>query len=255
MNVLIILAHPERRSFNAKLAETTQQIWAEKGHDVNLIDLYHEDFDPREASWHYNQRQNTDRFDVMQEQRHSWDVKSLPEEINRHIGLLLNADIVVFHFPFWWCGVPAILKGWMDRVFVYGGLYRSGKRYENGILQGKNALLVSTGAASARLCLPDGREGDTRLMLWPFMYSLHYVGFNVLEPYLIHGVRGGLAGKEADVLKNDLEEKVKNYIVKLGKWNEWPLVPFNRNSDFTNEGILKPDAPVYSPFIRHVDLK
>lgn len=103
--------------------------------------------------------------------------------IRRHIELLRWADTLVLQFPFWWFGAPAILKGWMDRVFVYGGVYDSRHRHENGVMRGKRALLTVTAGASAQACAPDGRDGDMRLMLWPIMHALHYIGFSVLEPF------------------------------------------------------------------------
>ena len=50
-------------------------------------------------------------------------------------------------------------------------------------MRGKRALLTVTAGASAQACAPDGRDGDMRLMLWPIMHALHYIGFSVLEPF------------------------------------------------------------------------
>ncbi|WP_251274077.1 NAD(P)H-dependent oxidoreductase, partial [Enterobacter hormaechei] len=91
-----------------------------------------------------------------------------------------------------WFAAPAILKGWLDRVLVYGPMYNSRLRHEHGAMRGKRALLSVTTGSSARACAVDGREGDTRLLLWPLMYSLRYVGFDVMEPHVVHGVRSGL---------------------------------------------------------------
>lgn len=253
MRVLIGLAHPEKLSFNAHLAEKSCQTWLGLGHEATVLDLYGEDFESREASWHYSARKDSDRFDPMQEQRHHWHLKKLPAEVERHVSLLFKADAVIIHFPFWWFGAPAILKGWMDRGFVYGGLYKSDMRHENGSMRGKKALLVSTAGSSMQACSPNGRDGDMRLMLWPLMYSLHYVGFDVLEPYLIHGVRGGLVADEANQQRDQLTQRVFEYQAKLACWKDWPSVPFNRNEDFTEGQVLKQNAPVYSPFVRHIE--
>lgn len=254
MHVLIVLAHPEKQSFNAHLAEKTRQTWLDLGHEATLLNLYGEDFDPREADWHYSARKDVDKFDAMQEQRHHWHMKKLPSTVERHISLLSRADAVVIHFPFWWFGAPAILKGWLDRVLVYGGLYKSDMRHEDGSMRGKKALLVSTAGASMQACAPNGRDGDMRLMLWPLMYSLHYVGFDVLEPHLIYGVRGGLVADEEKRQRDQLTQQSLEYQAKLARWTDWPSVLFNRNEDFTDGQVLKPDAPVYSPFVRHAEV-
>lgn len=86
------------------------------------------------------------------------------------------------------------------------------------------------------------------------MYSLHYVGFDVLEPYLIHGVRGGFVDDEANQQRAQLTQRTFDYQAKLACWTDWPSVPFNRNEDFIDGQILKPNAPVYSPFIRHIEI-
>ncbi|WP_256081069.1 NAD(P)H-dependent oxidoreductase [Massilia sp. YIM B04103] len=206
-----------------------------------LLDLYGEDFDPREGRWHYALSKDADRFDPMQEHRHHWERQQLPADIARHVNLLLQADALVLHFPFWWLSAPAILKGWMDRVFVYGGLYKSGMRHENGAMRGKRALLVATAGSSMQACAPDGRDGDMRLMLWPLMNALHYIGFDVLELYLTHGVRGGLAADTAKQQDDRLAQQVLKYQAKLAHWEEWPSVPFNRNEDFTDGKTLLED--------------
>ncbi|OLF53402.1 NAD(P)H-dependent oxidoreductase [Pseudomonas chlororaphis] len=251
MQVLIVVAHPEQKSFNSHLAQQARDTWREQGHAVTVVDLYAEGFDPREGDWHYSSRQDREKFDAMREQRHHWNQQTLAPEIDRHIELLLQADALIVQFPFWWFGAPAILKGWMDRVFVYGGLYESRRRHEQGVMRGKKALVVSTAGASEQACAPDGRDGDMRLLLWPILHSLHYIGFEVLEPYLIHGVRGGLSAEAEERQRTRLEQRTLNYRARLVRWEQWPAIPFNQAQDFTDGLSLKPDAPSYSPFVRH----
>lgn len=139
----------------------------------------------------------------------------------------------------------------MDRVFVYGGLYDSRHRHENGVMRGKRALLTVTAGAAEQACAPDGRDGDMRLMLWPIMHALHYIGFGILEPFLVYGVRGGLAAGERQAQDRRLAQVVRDYRARLAEERSWPEVPFNRNEDFTAELALRPGAPEYSPFVRH----
>ncbi|AJO79030.1 MULTISPECIES: NAD(P)H-dependent oxidoreductase [Pseudomonas] len=252
MHVLIVLAHPEKKSFNAHLAQQAQDTWRAQGHQATVLDLYAEQFEPREGDWHYSSRLDAGHFDTMQEQRHHWHQQALPRDVERHIELLLRADALILQFPFWWFGAPAILKGWMDRVFVYGGLYQSQRRHERGIMRGKKALVVSTAGASAQACAANGRDGDMRLLLWPILHSLHYIGFEVLEPYLFHGVRSGLAGEAQAQQRSALEQRTLDYRARLLGWEQWPAIPFNRQQDFTEELSLKPGAPSYSPFVRHL---
>ncbi|MBN3750777.1 NAD(P)H-dependent oxidoreductase [Burkholderia sp. Se-20373] len=228
MHALIVVAHPEPQSFNATLAGTAADAWRAGGHAVTVANLYGETFDPCEAPRHYADRLDPTCFDAQREQRHHWERGTLAPEIARHVGLLKHADALILQFPLWWFGAPAILKGWMDRVFVYGGLYSSRQRHDRSVLLGRRALLSVTTGSSAAACAPDGREGDTRLLLWPVMYALRYVGFDVLEPHLIHDVRGGLAGDAARRQDAGLARCLLDYLPGVGEsgrsaGGEWVL--------------------------------
>ncbi|VWC29627.1 NADPH quinone oxidoreductase [Burkholderia lata] len=250
MHALIVVAHPEPQSFNAALAGAAADAWHAGGHTATVANLYADAFDACEAPRHYADRLDTARFDAQREQRHHWERGTLAPEIALHVDLLRQADALILQFPLWWFGAPAILKGWMDRVFVYGGLYSSRQRHDRGVLHGRRVLLSVTTGSSAAACAPDGREGDTRLLLWPIMYALRYVGFDVLEPHLIHDVRGGLTGDASRRQDARLSQVLADYRTQLRDWHAWPRVPFNRDEDFDDNSRLKPGTPAYSPFIR-----
>ena len=251
MNVLIIIAHPETNSFNSYLASRAAENLKEQGAFIQSVNLYHEDFEPRESKIFYQNRQDDQKFDALREQRHHWELDKLPDDVARHIDLLKNADLLLLHFPFWWFGMPAILKGWMDRVFVYGGIYDSRHRHENGIMKGKRALLTVTAGAPENACGFNGRHGDMRLMLWPPIHALHYIGFTMLEPYLVYGVQRAFEGLSKVKQQQYLNEKVKDFESRLTNINEWPIIPFNIDDDFNENRTLKTEAPEYSPFVRH----
>ena len=251
MRALILLAHPAPRSFNAHLA---MQAAAQLRHDhlqVAMVDLYAEGFDPLEAAWHHPRRLQPERFDAQREQRYSAEHDQLPADVRHHLQLLQAADLVILQFPLWWFAAPAILKGWLDRVLVYGPMYNSRQRHERGVMQGKRALLSVTTGSSARACAVDGREGDTRLLLWPLMYSLRYVGFEVMEPHMVHGVRSGLAAERVQAHDEALVAATLSYRERLSRWRQWPTVPFNSSEDFEDGVVLCAEATAYSPFIRH----
>jgi len=251
MNVLVVLAHPEPQSFNGHLARRAATAMTTGGNSVRLSDLYAEDFDPCEAPRHFRSPRDPARFDPQAEQRHAWDMKSLAEDVQRHIDDVLWADLVILQFPLWWFGVPAILKGWMDRVFVYGGLYTSSRQHDTGVCCGKKILFSVTTGSPAAACAYNGREGETALHLWPLMYAFRYIGFSVLQPFVFHGVRGGLAGAAADAQRQRLLAVEDDYIRALSGIQARPGIPFNREEDWDEADTLKPGAPVYSPFIRH----
>jgi len=88
----------------------------------------------------------------------------------------------------WWHLPSAMLKGRIDRVFAYGDVYTSAKRFEAGRFVGKRAMLSVTVGTSADTYAHDGRSGDIDLLLWPVEFSLAYVGYEVLAPFVAHGV-------------------------------------------------------------------
>jgi Flavodoxin-like fold len=77
-------------------------------------------------------------------------------------------------------------------VLAYGEVYASRRRFENGRLVGKRAMLSVTVGTSRETYMYDGRSGDIDLILWPINFTLAYVGYEVLAPFVAYGVEGGL---------------------------------------------------------------
>ena len=119
MKVHILLAHPERRSFNGHLSGLSKSVLETAGWQHTLSDLYAMDFDPREGAHHYKSRKDDRVFHTQTEQRFNAENQTTPPDIEAEAQRLLDSNLLVVHFPLWWFGPPAILKGWMDRVFVY----------------------------------------------------------------------------------------------------------------------------------------
>ena len=251
MTAHIVLAHPEANSFNGHLARLSQSVLSAGAEPSTLSDLYAMDFDARESAEHYPARKDENAFHVQTEQRFSADNQTLPAVVEAEIRRLLDCDVLVVHFPLWWFGPPAILKGWMDRVFVYGRLYRSTMRYDTGICAGKKMLACVTTGASEDNCAHNGREGDTRLHLWPILYPFRYLGFEVLQPEVLHGVGSTafLEGREGGL--STLETYTKRWSDALETLSSRAPVPYNRDTDFDETKRLLPGTPVYSPFIQH----
>ena len=251
MDAHIVLAHPEPKSFNGHLSRVTAETLGDAGWHVTLSDLYAMNFDPCEGSRHYASRSDADVFHAQTEQRFNAENGTLPPEIEAEAARLLACDLLIVHFPLWWFGPPAILKGWMDRVFVYGHMYRSTMRYDTGACTGKKVIACVTTGASAESCAHNGREGDTRLHLWSALFPFRYLGFEVLEPEIFHGV-GGVAfieGQEGGL--STLEMYSQRWRKSLGDLSARPAIAYNRDTDFDDSKRLIPGAPAYSPFIRH----
>ena len=130
-------------------------------------------------------------------------------------------------------------------------MYTSTKRYGNGVCRGKRILAAITFGASADSCAYNGREGDSRLHIWPLLFPFHYVGFDVLQPSLFHGVGGVASIEEHEDGISDLDRYAMGWEKTLGDLENHPAIMFNRDDDFDETKRLKRDAPVYSPFIAH----
>ena len=250
MRAHIVLAHPEGKSFNAQLSGISQQTLATAGWETTLSDLYALEFDPSEGPHHYGRRKDAAVFHTQTEQRFSADNGTLPREVKSEIQNLKQCNLLIVHFPLWWFGMPAILKGWMDRVFVYGQMYRSVMRYDKGICTGKKMIACVTTGANEDSCSYNGKEGDTQLHLWPVLYPFRYLGFDVLQPEIFHGV-GGVAFIEGheDGLST-LDSYSSRWERVLQTIPSRPVVRYNRDEDFDDTKRLLPGAPVYSPFVR-----
>jgi NAD(P)H dehydrogenase (quinone) len=250
MQAHIVLAHPEPKSFNAHLAAVAREALEERGWGVTLSDLYAMGFDPAERPEHYPDRLDPARFDTQAEQRHASDRGSLPAAVRLEIERLDRADLVILQYPMWWHLPPAMLKGWFDRVFVYGEVYRSQQRFENGRFVGKRVLVSVTVATSAETYAHNGRSGDIDLLLWPVNFTMAYVGFGVLQPFVGYGVEAGLKYSDASEIEARLKKLTEDYVARLQTIETEPLIPFNPMSDWGEDGRIKASAPAYSPFIR-----
>ncbi len=251
MQAHIVLAHPEAGSYNAHLVQVARQSLEAQGWTVSLSDLYRMGFDPCERAAHYVPALDAARFDAQSEQRYACAAGTVPADVAAEIRRLEAADLLILQYPMWWHLPPAMLKGWLDRVFIYGDVYTSTQRFENGRFTGRRAMLSVTVGTSAETYAYNGRSGDIDLMLWPVNFSLAYVGYAVLEPFVAYGVEAGLRYSEAAVVEARLKRIEQDYGAALARLERRGTVPFNRMSEWGADGRIKPDAPAYSPYMRH----
>jgi NAD(P)H dehydrogenase (quinone) len=252
MRAHIVVAHPEPKSYNAHLAATARQVLLTRGWSVTVSDLYQMNFDPLEKAAHYPSQIEPNRFDVQLEQRHASETKTIPPDVAAEIKRLDVADLLILQYPMWWHLPPAMLKGWLDRVFIFGEVYKSKQRFEHGRFVGKKAMLSLTVGTSAETYAHNGRSGDIDLLLWPINFSLAYVGFHVLQPFVAYGVEAGLRYSDTATVDARLQKITSDWAALMGTVEHRPTVPFNKMADWGDDGRITPDAPVYSPFMRHV---
>lgn len=202
MKVLWIFAHPERRSLNGTLLDEGLRTLSADGHEYRVSDLYAMGFKPVVDAEDFH-RESRERLFVGHEQEHAFSAGRLADDIRAEQDKLAWADTVVLHFPLWWFGPPAILKGWFDRVLVQGFAFgvRDGRgrtrRYGDGGLAGKRALVITSVGARASSFGPRGIHGPIEEVLFPLLHgTLWYTGMSALPPYVVYGAD---RATEADV--------------------------------------------------------
>ncbi|MFQ5634584.1 MAG: NAD(P)H-dependent oxidoreductase [Gammaproteobacteria bacterium] len=240
MNVLIVYAHPEPRSFSGALRSVAVDTLTRNGHAVVVSDLYAEGFQAAAGPADFTDRLNEDVFELGAEQANASGHGCFAREIQGEIDRLFAADLVILQFPMWWYSVPAIMKGWIDRVFAYGVTYDFGRTWDRGVMRGKRAMLAFTTGAPASTFAPDGRNGDLERVLWPLHAGvLALCGFDVLRPFV--GWAPAWIGDEA---RQRLLERYAERLHGIGQ--DEPLV-FHRLEDYDEQSRLKPGIEPATP--------
>ncbi|MGF1476248.1 MAG: NAD(P)H-dependent oxidoreductase [Geminicoccaceae bacterium] len=137
MKYLVVYAHPVPTSFSSALYQATVSTLRQKGHEVRALDLYAMNFDPRLS------RAERERYLDLQTGETS--KPPISGELEPHVDALRWAEGLVLVFPTWWFGVPAILKGWLDRVWMPGVVFDYETRQRNGqaVVIGLNGKLTN----------------------------------------------------------------------------------------------------------------
>jgi NAD(P)H dehydrogenase (quinone) len=183
MKSLVVLSHPEPASFAAALART-----AADALDATLVDLYGEGFDPRLSAADFTARVEPGRLRPMEEQLHAVRTGGFDPGLAVHLDRFREADLLVMVQPFWWFSLPAMAKGWIDRVFVNGYAYEyPGPPPWKGPLNDKRALAIFT-SSYEREDFAGGRAGSVEAILYPLLWgTFAYTGMQVLEPFVAYG--------------------------------------------------------------------
>lgn len=185
MKILIVHAHPEPRSFNGALTDTARCCLAEAGHELVVSDLYAMGWDPRSGRGNFTGALDPEIFRQQQEEAHASATDGFAPEVQAELAKLAWCDALVFQFPLWWFGLPAMLKGWVDRVFAMGAVYGGGVWYDRGRFAGRRAMLSLTVGGPASMYGPDGLNGDIHQLLYPIQHGmLRFTGFDVLPPFI-----------------------------------------------------------------------
>ncbi len=163
MRILVIYAHPSGKSFNHALLDVLMEEATTKGHDCEVRDLYADSFQPV----------------LTEKDFEEFNHGSIPPDIKREQDAVRKADVVAFIHPIWWFGLPAILKGWIDRVFSYGFAYGHDSRGVKPLLAGKKAIIINT-AGGADTDAAEATDFMRAMIKVTDMGIYHFVGLDII---------------------------------------------------------------------------
>lgn len=197
MKVLLVFAHPESRSLNGALRDVAIEELVAQGHEVRVSDLYADGWKSEVDRADFPALSPEERFAPVAASKYAFERNTLTADVKAEIDKLRWADVLILQFPLWWFSMPAILKGWVDRVFAYGFAYgvgehsdrRWGDRYGEGALAGKRAMLIVTAGGWQEHYAPRGVNGPIEDLLFPINHGiLYYPGYDVLPPFVAYRV-------------------------------------------------------------------
>jgi len=256
MRVLWIFAHPEARSLSGALRDEGLRVLDELGHEHRSSDLYAMKWKATVDTDDYTAHEPDRPLVVTRASQHAHRTGTLSPDIRAEQAKLEWSDTVVLQFPLWWAGMPAILKGWFDRVFVKGFAYgvtdprHPGRtlRYGEGRLAGKRALTVVTAGSPEAPLGPRGINGQLDQLLFPLLHgTLWYAGMSVLAPLVVH---------RADRFdRADYAAAAARLRSRLASLEHEPRLPYRRQNggDYDADLVLRPEvAPGASGLAAHL---
>jgi len=187
MRVFIVHAHPEPSSFNGAMTREASLALAAAGHEVIVSDLYAMGFDPVSDRRNFVTVADATRLKQQNEEEYASVHNGYIPELQAEMDKLASCDLLILQFPLWWLGMPAILKGWVDRVFALGRAYGGGRYFGTGVFSGKRALCAITVGGSPAMYSGGGMYGPLESILLPIHHGiLGFTGFSVLPPFIAY---------------------------------------------------------------------
>jgi len=227
MRVLFVYAHHEPSSFNGAMLESAKSALRANDHEFLVSDLYAQKFDPVSDRRNFIGEADGTRLDQQVEEKLAFAQASFSPDIATEMKKLIWCDTLILQFPLWWMGMPAVLKGWIDRVFALGFAYGGGRWFDRGHLGGRRAMLAVTTGGEAAGYSSVGLYGSSEAILRPIHHGvLAFVGFDVVEPFLVHG--------PARMSTEDRTRTLQDYGRRLTSLQSARILPSIRSEDYEN---------------------
>ena len=198
MRVLVVYAHPNPASFCHALLRRVESALDEAGHEVRVKDLYAEGFNPVLSAA---------ELGALNDGR-------VPEVIAHEQAALAWAEALVFIYPLWWFGTPAILKGWFDKTLTHGFAFEYGPGGQRGLLAARRALvLIAAGSGESEFESMQAKELLTRPVADG---TLRFCGVDEVRAKVFYSVPG--VTQEARALMLEEAAALASAIGEAGDW-------------------------------------
>lgn len=236
MRVLIVHAHPEPTSFNGAMTREATAALLQAGNEVVVSDLYAMGFDPVSDRRNFTTVTDPIRFSQQTEEAYASGHDGFAPELRVEMDKLLWCDALILQFPLWWFGLPAILKGWIDRVFAVGVAYGGGRWFDRGVFTGKRAMCSLTTGGSFLAFSQRGMNGTPAAILFPLHRGiLQFVGFSVVEPFIVHA-----PARLTDEERRRQLARYREHVLGLATA---PTLAGPKTDDYDERLVLKPALP------------
>lgn len=181
MKVHLVIAHPEKRSFNFALHQTAIDTITNENFSLCISDLYADNFAPAASQFDIFDFPSKEYFNLANAQRWAHENNAFVVSIKREQEKIKSSDVLILQFPLWWWSFPAILKGWVDRVLTSGFAYGKGST----LTPRKVMYSITTGGANNK------EEHEYYMSKINGLYQdvFGFMGWEVIPPFIAHGVQ------------------------------------------------------------------
>ena len=193
-NILLVYGHPKTpTSFNFSLKEKMVSVLKNRGHNVLVRDLYEVSFNPLLSSEDLAKLHNGE----------------IPDDIKKEQEFIKNADVIIFIYPIWWAGSPAIIKGYIDRVFSYGFAYMYKGNKVVGLLTDKSAVIINSTGSPYDYYEREGFYGAIRKTVDEGIFG--FCGFKRIR----HIFFGGIMNKTQEERDVDIKTAIDETVIEI----------------------------------------
>ena len=233
MNIYIILAHPEKKSFNASLAEAQRKALIKSGHKVRFKNLYQDKFNPLLTRDDFPHVPKNQHIQFPHAQGQSYKNNTTAVDVAEEHKNLYWANAVIMQFPLWLYSMPAILKGWCERVLSEGFAHEpsNNRWFDNGGLSDTRLFLSLTTNGKSVAFSSRGRHGSLDIILWPMLNAFWFAGFKIIKPFIAFDVI-----RATDIERNNMINKVIKIALSIDKAS---LLRVHSLNDYNEDGRLK----------------